>query len=444
MENHRPKDMTHLLETCTLSVQLDTFDSEFVLSEFLHEMDELERLQTPKQNESKRQRGPEIEIKPELKRIKPSEQQVSAKPPPRKRRSTSWFRRKQELQALRCESEVLETQVTFLQLQSEHKAAQPVLETPTEDQEMWKSVAAIARGECQNSQNENARLKNELQTCAWAFEKLHTQLIQANSQREKQLSSKASFGNAVRVGIIMSRSLHPGINGVFDMLEGKLKARFFELDVIVRAAYESALEGATEHVRICRKDGRDAAAAVEFKHARLLPFAQDTTADTIWEIIKLGGVVSDKHFRVTRCSNDMVGMSSRFTIPLDRSNSNMVNVDVHAVAKRLAVPIGMVVFIEACSEWSVDHPTSATWKQTTEEEGYLVVNELPNQSDDATPHTCHLQTNMKLRPNGCGGARPTFTGNIGDIVIPSFRDILSSHHQSVENFLLDSSRTIRA
>ncbi|KAG1691792.1 hypothetical protein DVH05_026167 [Phytophthora capsici] len=438
--------MAPLLEI-SIPVAFETIDSDFVLSEFLQEMDELERLQTPKQKstESKRQRGLGVEIEPVLKRIKTAKQdqpQISTKP---KRRSTSWLRRKQELQVLRCEYEALETQVVFLQLQREHEVAKPFPDVLTEGQEMWKSVAQIARGECQNSQSENMRLKTELQTCAWAFEKLHTQLAQAKSQHENRFSSRTSFEDAIRVGIIMSHRLHPGNNEVFDKLQGKLAARFFELDIIIQTAYKSALEGTTEQVRVCRKDGREAAAAVEFKHARLLPFAQDTTADTIWEIIELGGTISGKHFRVTRRSNDVVGMSSRFTIPLDRSNNNAVNVDVHAVVKRFAVPIGMIVLVESCSEWSVDHPASAAWKQATEEEGYVVVNELPFQSNDTTPQSCHVQTNMKLRLNeGFGHCGGTFTGNVRDIVIPSFREILSSHHQSVENLLLDSSRTIRA
>ncbi|KAG7377426.1 hypothetical protein PHYPSEUDO_011652 [Phytophthora pseudosyringae] len=136
----------------------------------------------------------------------------------------------------------------------------------------------------------------------------------------------------------MSRRLHSDSSGVFDKLESKLGTRFFELDMIVSAAHQSALDGSTENLEMCREDGTEAAAAVEFKHARLLPFGQDTTTKTIWEIIELGGVIADKHSRIAKRSVDIVGMSSRFTIPLDRYNSSTVNVDVHAVAKRFAVP----------------------------------------------------------------------------------------------------------
>ncbi|EEY55175.1 uncharacterized protein PITG_09066 [Phytophthora infestans T30-4] len=192
----------------------------------------------------------------------------------------------------------------------------------------------------------------------------------------------------------MSRRLHSDDSGIFDMLESKVGARFFELDVIVSVAHQPVLDGAYEHVQVCRDDGRDAAAAVEFRYVRLLPFGHDATAKTLWEIIELGGLITDQHFHVAKRSNDVIGMASRFTIPLDRGNSNTVNVDVHSVAKRFTGPLGMVVLVESRSEWTMSHPTASGWKQVTEE---------------------------------------------ADVVIPSFREILSSHHQSIENFLLDSS-----
>ncbi|KAG2790076.1 hypothetical protein PC129_g7039 [Phytophthora cactorum] len=455
--------MVYQVETFTRlpSSSFDTFDGGFVLSEFLHEMEELDRAQASPSHSadhSKRRREPDINVEPEAKKIKLSEplstsskSEVSTNPLPRKRRSSSWLRRKQELLALRNESETLGTKLALLEAQQAHSVLEPRPQSLTEGQELWKSVASIARQECQSSQEENIRLKNELQMYARASEMLQTQLIQANLRQQEQHYSKTAFENAVRVGIIMSRRLYLDDSGIFDMLESKVGDRFFELDVIVNAAHQPVLEGAYEHVQVCREDGRDAAATVEFKHTRLLPFGHDTTAKTIWEIIELGGLITDRHFRVAKRSNDVVGMASRFTIPLDPGNCNTVNVDVHAVAKRFTGPVGMVVLVESRSEWSIDHSTASGWKQITEEAGWVAVNEHPQQSEGAKHHACQLQTTMKLRPNasdvdGCGSTstRQTFTGNIGDVVIPSFREIMSSHHQSVENFLLDSSRAIKA
>lgn len=428
---------------------MDTFESDLVLADFLHEMDELDRVQgfeSPNCSGLKRQQEPTLGIQVEAKRTK-TMATTSTKVQPRKRRSTSWLRRKQELTALRSESEALETQVTFLQLQQTAKMCQQLQPAVlTEDQEMWKSVAAIAKQECQAAKDENARLKNELEMYTRTSEMLQSQVAQANYQQQELLDSKSGFVNAIRVGIVMTRHLSFENAEIFNMLEGKMGARLHQLDTIIRDALQPIKEG--EQIQICREEGKEAAAAVEFKHARLLPFGQDTTASTIWEIIELGGLVTNQHFQVTKQSPDVVGMASRFTVPLDRASSSTVSVDVHAVAKRFRAPSGMVVLVESHSEWSMNHPTAPTWKQTTEEAGYVVVNEHPLQAD-GSQRACQLRTAMKLKPdapdsNSCAKAPTTFTGCVGDIVIPSFREILSSHHQSVENFLLDSSRSIRS
>lgn len=67
----------HIENSCT-QIKMDTFGSEFILSEFLHEMDELDLLQTSQLEfkEPKRGREFEISVEPELKKskfTKPSE-----------------------------------------------------------------------------------------------------------------------------------------------------------------------------------------------------------------------------------------------------------------------------------------------------------------------------------------------------------------------------------
>ncbi|GMF27180.1 unnamed protein product [Phytophthora lilii] len=310
---------------------------------------------------------------------------------------------------------------------------------------MWKSVAAIARRECKAAQAENGRLKNELHMYAQASEKLQAQLIHANARQQHWMDGTFAFVNAIRVGMIMSRHLQLENTRIFDSLESKVNERFHEVDTIVREAVRPLQQGATEHVQICRGHDLDAAAAVEFKHARLLPFERDSTASTLWEIIALGGLLTDHEVHVASRSSDTVRMASRFTVPLDRAHSSLVSVDVHAVAKRFPSAIGMVVMMESRSEWSIHYSSAPTWKQTTEETGWVVVNEYPLQVYGDSQRACQLRTAMKLRPNTSDGDGSNtcsgITGCVGDIVIPSFREILSSHHQSVENFLLNSSKT---
>ncbi|KAL4116689.1 hypothetical protein PRIC2_012141 [Phytophthora ramorum] len=429
---------------------MNMFESDHILADFLNEMDELDRLQDPplKRTDLKRTRELETHTEQNPKRIKAAASLSPVpKPLPRKRRSTSWLRRKQELHALRSESKALETQMVSLQMQRAHYAVQPPKsDTLTEAQEMWRSVAAIALQECQTAQAENMRLKSELQTYCLATETLQAQLSHANARQQTLIDCKVCFADAVRVGIIMSRRLNFDDNtAIFDILESKVGARCAELNKIAREAHLPVQGGATERVTVCREDGKDA--AVEFHHVRLLPFGEDTTAKTLWEIVELGGLVTDRHFRVARRSGDMVAMASRFTVPSDSSST--VSVDVRAVAKRFATPMGMVILVESLSEWSVEHATAGDWKQSTEETGWVVVHEVSRRRD-ATPPACQLRTTMKLRPNApsvgnCRSARSSFTGGVGDVVIPSFRDTMNSHHQSVENFLMDAShRTVAA
>ncbi|KAG7377425.1 hypothetical protein PHYPSEUDO_011651 [Phytophthora pseudosyringae] len=165
------------LETCTqISCPvIDTSDSEFVLSEFLYEMEALDHMHSPSlefTNDFTRRRESDVQMEPESKKRKlsdpltsPTMWEVSTKPVIRKGRIPSWL---QELSALRSELETLKTQVALLHVQHQARnALKPTTETPTEEQELWKSVAAIARQRCQNAQNENARLKHELKinTC---------------------------------------------------------------------------------------------------------------------------------------------------------------------------------------------------------------------------------------------------------------------------------------
>lgn len=446
--NHFPTcgtaQTTMISQLASPILAMDAFESDFNLSEFLHEMDELDHLQDVHLESitSKRPRTPDADAEPERKRVKrtaPTEISPTPKPAPRKRRSTSWLRRKQELSALRCESEELETRVTFLRMEVDRqKAFQKTLPAVTKDQGMWKSVAAIARQECESAQNENTRLKNEVQLYMRASEMLQTQLFAAETRRRQLLNSTVVFVDAFRVGMIRSRQLCFDNDGLLDTLETRINARCHEIDLIMDEARQPTQGGTLEQVQVCRDGDLDAAAAVEFKHARLLPFSEDTMAKSIWKIVELGGVVTETNNRVARSTPDMVGLVSRHTVPLGKNVS--VDVDVHTVIKRFNVTTGLVALIESHSEWSIKSPTSGVARSTTEEGGWVLVHECPLKTRGTTERASQLQTMVKLRPNEskANGKANVLTSTMVEVVIPSFRDILSSHHQKVENFLLDS------
>ncbi|KAG7377424.1 hypothetical protein PHYPSEUDO_011650 [Phytophthora pseudosyringae] len=421
---------------------LEALENDFNLSEFLQELDELDQLQDAQLEflNPKRCRDWDVDTEPERKKMKATPPLETPKTTPRKRRSTSWLRRKQELNALRCESEALETRVTFMRMEVDRRCAfQKSLPTSFEKQGMWKSVAAIARQECESAQNENARLKNDVQLYARASEMLQTQLLAAECRRKQLLESTLVIADAFRVGMTTSRVLCFDNDGVLDMLERRINSRCHELDLILNEARRRPAEGSiTEQVRVCRDGGQDAAAVVEFRYARLLPFGEDATAKSIWQIIELGGVITKTNTRVARSTSDMVGLVSRHTVPLGDKAS--VSADVHTVIKRFTVGTGMVALIESHTEWSIRYPASELLRSTTEEGGWVVVYEHPLEPCGATQRASQLRTSLKLRPNEskADGKGKSLTSTMVDVVIPSFHDILSSHHQSIENFMLDT------
>ncbi|KAL3670796.1 hypothetical protein V7S43_003982 [Phytophthora oleae] len=413
-----------------LAFRHPTTESDLSLSDFLHEMDDFDCFQDISQEfiDSKLRQG--LNVVPE-----PAKSQKIEKAAPRKRRSTSWLRRKQELTALRSESEALETHLTFLRMEIDRRATlQQSMPTVSEDSGMWQSVALLARQECESSQNENDNLKNEVQMYARASEMLQTQLAAAEGRRQQLLSNALMIEGRLG-GLLPTCVLSFDNEEVLDALEQRINARFHELDWIMREAYRPIQGGTT--VQICREENHSAA-AVEFRYVRLLPFGEDAMANSIWEIIELGGVITRTNTRVARIASDMVGLVSHHSVPF--GCNTCVDVDVHTVIKRFAVSTGMVALIESHSEWSIKYPATETLRSTTDEGGWFVVHEYPlRPSVDVNQRASQLKTSMKLRPmeSQTGNTTP-LTSTIVDVVIPSFREILSWHHQSVENFLLDT------
>ncbi|GMF27181.1 unnamed protein product [Phytophthora lilii] len=196
-----------------------------------------------------------------------------------------------------------------------------------------------------------------------------------------------------------------------------------------------------ERIQVCRESDQGTSPAVEFKYVRLLPFGEDITSKTIWEFVELGGLVTKANTCVAKSTTDMVGLVACHLIPLRDKGS--VRVNVHTVIKRFAAEAGMAALVESRSEWSIESPTTAIYRSRTEEGGWVVVHEHPMQrcglSDNATERASQLVTAIKLRPNepqisNSANSCSLLTSAIVDVVIPSYRDLMSSQLQSVENF----------
>lgn len=356
-------------------------------------------------------------------------------------RTTSWSRRKQELQRLRCEAEALETRIIFLNMEANRRKATRH-ENSFVNQGMWQSVALIARQECEKARCENARLKRELQSYARTSDMIQRQLVTAASQLRQLCDTSASLADSSRLERMRNLQWSVNHDCVFHMLEERINARSFETEFIMNEArFTHEIEGTFEQVEVCRDGGLDHAAAVELRHARLLPFGEEATAKAVWKAVNLWGVLTKVNTLSSKSTADMIMLVARHTVPLGISAN--VSVEMHSVIKRLPTAAGLIALVESHSEWLIEDPASGFAHSTTEEGGWIMVHEDSYSSRSETQQASQLRTFVKLRLDKMKtDERPnSLTSIVVDVIIPSFCNILRSHHQSVENFVVDSERT---
>ncbi|RLN97807.1 hypothetical protein BBJ28_00008599 [Nothophytophthora sp. Chile5] len=417
-------------------------DSEQIMVEFLREMDELDRQQSVVPTvEAKRPRedAEAVVMRPKLK--KKARQQT---PEPPKKPHQSWLRRKEELQALREQTQAMESHVANLQLQ---RAQYQFLSGSDIERSKWKDAAVNERQQRQEAQEKNAVLKVQLVLYTQISGSLQSVLTAAEAQRKEQLARDTTAARALRVAMGTRQRLQFVSVSIFDMLEGTLNERFHDLDAIFYEMHQPVTTAIVDDVQINRDGGEGAAAAVEFRRTCVLPFDEGATSNALWGIIELGGVPDEEGSRITKRCEDVVAADARFMVPIE--NGDTVTIDMHCVLKRFAVPEGLVVLLESTSEWSVNLPSSGTWSHSTRDSGWILVRQYPlDLNGRGQPRACQMRSSMRMMPRGeaetgsshCEGVRSLAKLTVSDVVIPSFREFANLRHQLVENTLLDSAR----
>ncbi|KAL7688443.1 hypothetical protein Plhal304r1_c019g0068431 [Plasmopara halstedii] len=345
----------------------------------------------------------------------------------RNRQSTSWSRRKQELQYLRCEAEALETYMIFLQMDINQ---QKTLSQPNdiEDQGMWKAVAIIAQQECENAQRENSRLKHEIQMYARASDMVQRHLLAAMSWSKELLKSSWIFADTSCFELAWKPQLSVDRDQVFHRLETRINERLLDIDLILYESHDKIEESTFEQVHACRDGGQDGATAIEFKHARLLPFDEDITAESVWKVVKSGKIVTQTNTHLAKSTSDMIAYIAQHNVPLSKSTN--VRVEVHTVVKRFPASNGLIALVESQSEWSFENVQSSLAQSTTEEGGWVMVHEYPQKVLAETQQASQLRTLFKLRPKEyqIEGKVTSLSSAVVDFIIPSYREILCSLH----------------
>ncbi|KAG3104513.1 hypothetical protein PI125_g13588 [Phytophthora idaei] len=110
--------------------------------------------------------------------------------------------------------------------------------------------------------------------------------------------------------------------------------------------------------------------------------------------------------------------------------------------KRVETPEGFMVLIESITEWLARPSCLREWRHVTRDSGWVAVH--PVAATTATTRLCQLQLAMRLQTNESVKITDNksdsllLARSVSDVMVSSFRSILNSRHQLIDNALLDS------
>ncbi|KAE8970722.1 hypothetical protein PR003_g28181 [Phytophthora rubi] len=359
----------------------------------------------------------------------------AAAPPPakcasaktKKRRSNpTWLKRKHELQALREQVTAMETHVLFLQMKicSSNGA--------TMNESLARTGALVEKKRRRDAQEENERLRTNLKTYA---RQAKTLLAAAEERQEVQLiRGTVPATTTLHVEVGMGQRLRLSYPDVLDLLRTRVDARFREVEesfALMKQPMASTDTNVVETVQ---------AGAVDFARIQLLPFRNDEMSSALWSIVEVGDFPDGKDSIVTRLSRDAYAVSSHVTVHLECGGT--ISVNSARLLKRFDTPNGVVILAESNSDWTADHPGTGSWRHTTYEGGCFSIRDYPVEYG-ASAGICQTRSMLRLTPVDFTGQSASCAApqTVNEVVIPSFRELVNSRHQFVENALFDMIRS---
>ncbi|KAL3670801.1 hypothetical protein V7S43_003987 [Phytophthora oleae] len=384
---------------------------QYVLESFLREIDVADVQCEATNRSTKRQK-------------RRAEQSPASKPSP------SWKRRKEELERLRVESHALGMHLAFLGLARTHNAMMNAAFGVSQVQLKWAIAAKTEKQQCQEARKENNRLKEKLRQCT-----------QVCASLRELLTQNSSFA-----GLLRANYQFP-VPSIFEleMLESKVDARLDKLELIIKETLVQTPKTDTDQVQVHRTSETDATEVLELKGARLIPFDANKTSETMWSVMKLG-VASDANcIRISKSSKTTRASEGCLTETLECGGS--VKIRTRCVMKRVPIPDGFLMLVEAITEWLARPNCSNEWRHVTQDSGWAVVYPVHVVSDGSTPRVCQVKTSLCLQtsdiadivPKSYSSTPSLLSRAVSGVVVPSFRKILSSRSQLMDNRLLDSS-----
>ncbi|KAG3076306.1 hypothetical protein PC121_g7789 [Phytophthora cactorum] len=336
-------------------------------------------------------------------------------------------RRKHDLQRLRAEVEALQAHKKKLEL----RRVDGGLQRASEDQNPWRNTAAIEKRRCQQANDENTRLKRKLQHCVKTYDGMKT-----------MVDASLAEGSIASTLLDQTRLECRHVAGpmMFSVLENRLNKRLEDLGSVYVASSASEVGTDFDQVQVHREGEAQGATALEFNRSRLLPFTPNTTSDTVWNVMKLGVISNRCCARVYIRSKDLLASQGCFTHRLDDGGS--VDIRICCLVKRVETPEGFMVLIESITEWLARPSCSREWRHVTRDSGWVAVR--PVATTTATTRLCQLQLAMRLQTNESVKITDNksdsllLARSVSDVMVTSFRSILNSRHQLIDNALLDS------
>ncbi|KAL4088059.1 hypothetical protein PRIC1_012489 [Phytophthora ramorum] len=207
-------------------------------------------------------------------------------------------RASKELEALRRQTQELETRVAFLKLQQEKKRLH--LGISREQLSLLyenKRAADRELQQLQGARNENAALKRDFRAYIRASTSWHAAVSAANRGADAS-DILLPMSQALETGVL--QQLQISSLNTFNELEERVNRRFLEFQTILDEIVQASVTLDSEQVQTCRGDND----TTSYNFTRILPFDEKTTLNAAWSIVMKGGITQKHASNVMRRSKD--------------------------------------------------------------------------------------------------------------------------------------------
>ncbi|KAF1317001.1 hypothetical protein FI667_g15076, partial [Globisporangium splendens] len=362
----------------------------------------------------------------------------------RKRR----VRPKEELEVLRGEAESLQRDLEALHQQQANAALAPAQAAAENNEtQMTLKRAKVLKIVPASTLAENRALRQTVQA----------QLQFAKTFGDTLLQTQKKTRSALLQDDRSSSTTQTPLNSTdlvvyYEALTGKLDALYSQLDQVFADAElpESKLEFFDARVVLDQEKN----AKLQFRDVRVAPFDFQSVCAAAWRTVKDKAVhgIENVPGMTSPNEDDLLLVKTPLMVETDGDNDgDALVIPGRMVLKRFVTKERMVMCWEGTMEWPDKMPKGET-NQNNEtdgsekfvplrERGWVVIKPLPGPDGDTSNSKMSvLQLCMLMNP-GVSDEQiiqvPEQVKQMADLVIPSFRQIMESHYQLIENLLLD-------